>query len=395
MIACVRMPFLAVHIARRTNPHLQDTPLVIAQSGRVAAVSQDAAREAVRPGMRLSRARALCPDLQVVDAVRVPLEQALEEMMEALAAFTPQVEVATVMPAATVYLDLGPGPWEENVDMVQRVGQVVREQVGLAPAVGLAEGQFPAYVAALLADANEGVLVPPGRQRALLAPLSVHVLPLDAEAARRLALLSVHTLGDLAALPTGAVLQQLGARGGLWHGLARGMDNRPVRPYRARTVLRVAREFTGPVIEREVIEGTLRQVADTLAARLHTLGRTARQVEMVLYLEDGGMWEKSLVLRRPVASKERLTRVLTEMLVEAQVSAGVVGVTVTLEDLVTAVGEQMALLPAVVGDEGGLQDMLQDLVARHGGACFYRVALVDPTARLPEQRFCLQPMDVS
>ena len=43
-----------------------------------------------------------------------------------------------------------------------------------------------------------------------------------------------------------------------------------------------------------------------------------------------------------------------------------------------------------VGHVGRLRAGLGDLVARHGAACFYQVALLDQSAPLPERRFRLR-----
>lgn len=51
--------------------------------------------------------------------------------------------------------------------------------------------------------------------------------------ARRLKLYSLRTLGQLAALPRAALIEQLGKPGGITHRLASGEDNRRIAKYQS------------------------------------------------------------------------------------------------------------------------------------------------------------------
>ena len=57
MIACVLIPHFAAAVERLDAPSMGTAPLVIERSGKVLAVSEDAARAGIQPGMRTPAGR--------------------------------------------------------------------------------------------------------------------------------------------------------------------------------------------------------------------------------------------------------------------------------------------------------------------------------------------------
>src|SRR5262249_9228267 len=93
--------------------------------------------------------------------------------------------------------------------------------------VGVADGEFTAGLAAR-ASADAPVVVATGESAAFLAPWSVGVLgDDDPERPSLLLRLGLRTLGDVAALPSDAVLARFGVEGRAFHDLARGLDAGP------------------------------------------------------------------------------------------------------------------------------------------------------------------------
>ncbi len=81
---------------------------------------------------------------------------------------------------------------------------------------GAATSRFCAHAAARAARPGRGAkIVPAGAERGFLAPLPVSLLPapLGAELAPALERLGIRTLGELAALPSGALADRFGEQG--------------------------------------------------------------------------------------------------------------------------------------------------------------------------------------
>lgn len=312
-------------------------------------------------------------------------------LLKVLSNFAPDVEWSVAHPAVVSYLNLG--SLSEPFVTVQAIGQAVRQEALLTPAAGLAQGKFPAYVAAASAGPNEALIIAPGYEARFLAPLPIDLLSLDEDMLKRLYLLGIRTLGQLASLPMGAVLNQFGARGRFLYQLARGHDNRPVMGYRPEVVEIATRHFEGPVADRTILEAVFRGVAAELADRLRASCLASREVRLTLHLEDKTARQERLILRLPTGNPERLAHVLAELLTQAHICSGVIELEVGLADLVPAVGQQLDLFAHGLEQGSRLHEMLKDLVNRYGAGCFYRIALSDPESHLPERRFRLERLD--
>lgn len=136
-------------------------------------------------------------------------------------------------------------------------------RVAFAPTPGVAR------LAARVATAPLTILTPDGVP-GFLAPLPIEVLGLDADAADRLRLVGLHTLGALVALPRGALGDYLGPLGAAVEALARGEDGRPLLPRRPALVLRARRDLDWPLVDRAALAALLgRLVAVPLSQFAH------------------------------------------------------------------------------------------------------------------------------
>jgi nucleotidyltransferase/DNA polymerase involved in DNA repair len=281
----------------------------------------------------------------------------------------------------------------EAVEMIRYVGQRVRRQTHLAPAIGLASGKFPAYVAAASVEPNKALIIDPGREIAFLAPFPIDLLPLDGEMSRRLRLLGIRTLGQLAALPSSAVLAQFGTQGRLLHQLAQGHDNRPLLPRRPKARELASHWFDDPIANRPVLEAITQTLAAELGGRLQANGLVGRELRLALHLEGGDVWEERLVMRQPTSNPQRLSQILSGLAARAQAGKGIIGLEVILTDLIPATGQQLDLFTHHMEQERRLGQALKDLAARYGTDCFCRASLFDREAPLPERRFQLREVD--
>jgi nucleotidyltransferase/DNA polymerase involved in DNA repair len=397
MIGCILVPYFAAAVERREDPSLAGESLVICElsgdSEKVFAVSGEAAQAGVEPGMTLRQAQVLCSQACFIPADQERYQRAFDQFFNALASFTSHLEPGDLYPSAISWLDLGHLKWIEAVKMIRCLGQTLRRQTHLAPAIGLASGKFPAYVAATSVEPNKARIIASGRETAFLAPFPVDFLPLDREMSRHLRLLGIRTLGQLAALPPSAVLAQFGTSGQLLHQLAQGQDNRPVLLRRPEATEVASYQFDGPIANRAALETVTQTLAVELVGRLQSRGLISRELRLILHLEGRDVWQERLVMRQPTSNPQRLTRTLNELVARAQARSGIIGLEVILTGLIPATGQQLDLFTHRAEQERRLHQMLKDLVVRYGADCFCRVSLFDREIPLPERRFRLQEVE--
>jgi DNA polymerase-4 len=393
-IACVIVPYFAAAVERRDDPSLAGVPLVIGGSphekGEVYALSCEAARMGVKRGMPLRQAEALCPQAVFLPSSKARYSQAFEELLAILEGFTPQVEPDG---PGCAYLGIGNLGHGDVIETVQHIGQALRQEAHLATAIGLAGARFTAYVAASCLDPNQALIIAPGSEREFLQGFPVELLPMNQEMARRLRLLGIRTLGQLAALPAGAVLAQFGKGGRSLQRLAMGHDNRQVVPRHKKEVEKSQRVFDDPVNDLGILEGIARAMAGELVTRLQAHHRMCQELRVALQFEDGTSQEDGLVFSQPTFSRERIALNLGQLLQGIVYRCGVVGLEIVLGDLAPETGRQLDLFVNRVEQEARLRGVLRNLMAKYGPDRFYRASLVDREARLPESRFILLEVD--
>ena len=393
-IACVIVPYFAAAVERRDDPSLDGAPLVIGgllyERGEVYATSREAAEMGVKRGMTLRQAEALCPEAIFISPSEVRYSQAFEELLGILERFTHLVEPNGL---GCVYLDIGDLGQGEAMEVVQGIGQVVREEVHLTAAIGLAGGKFTAHVAASCVDSDQTLIIAPGSEREFLQGFPVEILPVDEDMGRRLRLLGITTVGQLAALPAGAVLAQFGKKGHYLQRLAMGHDDHGVIPRHKKEAERSQRVFNDPVDNLTILEAIAGEMAQGLVTKLQAAHRMCRELRVAIEFEDNTSREEGLIFDRPTFSREKIALNLSQLLGRIDYPCGVVSLEIALGDIVPEAGKQLDLFVNRVEQEARVRRLLRDLMAKYGPDRFYRASLVDREARLPERRFILLEVD--
>jgi len=258
--------------------------------------------------------------------------------------------------------------------------------------VGLASGKFPAYIAAYGHPGNV-TLVPRHGEAAFVAPYPVSLLPMSKETARRLSILWLRDIGQLAALPREAIISQFGREGKQLYVLAMGLDGRPVKPRQMPKSETVARQFDSAPPDRNRVDVVLHHLAEDLALRLEKRNSALHEVTLMLQLEGGKTQTEHLHLLHPIAGSGSIARTLQQLVERVKLSKDVAGLEVCAAHLVPNIPQQLELFTHRPGC-GQIIDLARTLTARHGG-CFYEASPDERDSLLPERRFRLLKVDAS
>jgi DNA polymerase IV len=410
MIVCLSIPFFAAAVELRADSELDRQPLVVGgqhwEPRPVYAFSRQAAREGVRPGMSLRLAHTRCPWACFLPANQPCYLSAAGEVTDLLLDFTHLVEpesrwlpqtgrpvtaVDRVLPARYA-LELELLPAAESLALAREIGRLVRQETHLAPAIGLAAGKFTAQVAAALARPNHARPVVPGDEAGFLAGCSIRFLPLDRETVRRLGLLGIQTLGQLAALPLDQLQTQFGPAIVSCYRMASG-ETAALPPLQGQPAARqetAGHYFDDPVADSQIIDNVLTHLVTILSGRLKQAGLWAKTLHLTWETADGQSSHLTSPLRQAADDEERLATVLRELVDQARPSwkDGLASLSVNAANLTPAEARQLSLFGTAVSDNS-LQT-LSNLAGKHGPAAFLRPAAVDRLHPLFERRFQLQ-----
>lgn len=414
-MAFLLAPHLPVQVERGRHPDLDGRPLVVGgqpwDPGAVLDCCPLAESIGVRPGMRLSRAEALCPTAGFLPADE-PLYHAVHQALEAaLRQFTDRVETCGLGRFLADVRGLEQGSnsaWIKDAGsghhpsyaprtspatgsehrLARRLASAASQATGLDVRLGLATDRFTAEQAAHAARSGGWYVVLPGQEGAFLAPLPLSALPADAEFLRRLHLLGISTLGALAALPRLALIHQFGPQAGLLYDLATGHDPRPVCPDAPPLVVDGAYAFEPPVAGRDALLAQTGQILAVLGRDLARRGYQAEGLKMRLEDQAGEAHLAAAPVKPPTADPERLVRRAKALLERLNPRYPVCDLVITLYPLRLAYlgATQLALFGRVTDSRHDhLRETLRRLRERFGEMVVVIASLLGPPAPQPIQ----------
>jgi nucleotidyltransferase/DNA polymerase involved in DNA repair len=406
VIVCLRLPYFSAEVVRRAAGISPETPLVVTRSSRVVASSARAAQQHITPGITQRQAKAILPDAVYLPEDEARRRAAVSGVLDALATFTPMVEYQDNVQrgkrkqppqpqdeaqSALFYADLETLNMTEAQKLAPDMGNAVQRVTGITVSLGSASRKYPAFVAAASAEPGQPAWIMPGEEATYLADMPIELLPLDNEQRRRLHLLGLTSMGQLAALPLQAMLTQFGKSGFLLHRLVQGLDHERVLPHRFEAVEHMLCEFDEPLTSRTTLEAVLESMAIELVSRLQAKASMGRSLTLTLYLENKTLQESQITLRRAVAGIAAMTRTLRQLLERLKIQhSGVVGIEVKVGQLLPLAGQQLDLFIHRSDQRERLQETLATLRIRYDDECFLWITPAEVASRQIEQRYRLQ-----
>lgn len=296
--------YAAVHV--RDDPSLRGKPVLIGGSpdgrGVVAAASYEARRFGVHSAMPAARARQLCPQAVFLRADFARYRQESEAIFAIYRAFTPVIETVSIDEAyldVTDHLDTRPSATE----LAREIRRRVSEERHLTVSVGVGPNRLVAKIASDFRKPDGLTVVPPHKVEDFLAPLPVRRLQGVGPATESaLGELGVETVADLRALDLDTLVDRFGRHGEGLFRYARGIDLRPVQPYRERKSLGAENTFATDLRRPEAMEQEIDRLAAGVARGLEKRDFTAWTVTLKVRYSDFTTLTRAMTL--PAASRD-------------------------------------------------------------------------------------------
>jgi DNA polymerase-4/protein ImuB len=342
-----------------------------------------------RPLTDLSLAAVLarCPGAVTLTYDAPYYRREFQRLRAAMDGITPAVEAR---PLEAFFLDLT-GIRHVDVTDPLAVTAAVRRLLPspYVPRVGLGPGRFTSWVAARTGSPTRPLIVERESAALFLEAAPSSFLPATPETLRRLDLLGLRTLGHLQRLPRSAMLAQFGREGEYLHRLACGEDREPLDLATAPPIVRETLGFSAPA-SLAAFHVALQRLLRRLFARPERGQRGVRQVRIEAAFEEGGAWEQTVTLRRPLERAEAAFEELRRRLESVLPTGPIVELAVEL----TACAARLAAQPKLLDIEGEwrrdqLATELAQLQTRRPDARVCQIVEVEPWSRIPERRYAL------
>jgi len=291
-------------VEQRDDLRLRGRPVAVGV-GVVLSASYEARAFGVRTPMGLTQARALCPNLIVVEPRFSAYSEASRAVFDIFEHTTPLVEGLSIDEA---FLDvrgmhlLAGSP----TDIAVRLKREVRERVGLPISVGVARTKFLAKVASDVAKPDGLLVVPPDGELEFLHPLKVERLwGVGTVTARRLRARGTSTVADVARLGEADLVALVGrASGHHLHALANNVDPRPVHVGRRRHSIGSQRALGRRRRTTAEIDAIMVGLVDGVCRRLRTARRVCRTVVLRMRFDDFSRATRSHTLAQATADTD-------------------------------------------------------------------------------------------
>ncbi|MDQ3591330.1 MAG: DNA polymerase IV [Actinomycetota bacterium] len=317
-------------VEQRDKPSLRGKPVIVGGVGGrgvVATASYEARAFGVRSAMSTAEARSRCPHAAYLSPRFAAYQQASDIVMNQLRRLSPLVEPLSLDEA---FVDLSPAHPAAGIDEVTAMARQLRDDVrrltgGLSASVGAATSKLVAKIASDLDKPDGLVVVPPGTESELLAPMSVRVIPGVGPATQaRLHRLGAHTVADVAALTTAELVREIGrAHGAELATLARAQDDRRVVSERETKSVSVEDTFETDLTDPALLHAITQQMAGRVVERLQRARLSGRTVTLKVRRHDFTTHTRAASLPAPTDSVRVVCSLVQRLLDEADTTGGV------------------------------------------------------------------------
>jgi len=289
-----------------------ETPLVVVakidNALRLVALDERASRLSLKKGQPLADARAMVPELSVIESDPKADAKLLEAVADWCDRFTPFV----ALDEDGLLLDITGASHlfgGEKTMLLKITSLMAKQHFAVQGAIA-----GSAMAARALARHAPGTIVAPGKEAVAIAPLPVAALALDPDIAHAFRRAGLKTIGqvasrgraELGARFVRATLDRL--------DLALGRGERPISPRRKLPDLMVEHRFAEPVITEDAISAALLALMHSLARVLEERGQGVRRLAAVFFRADGLRRELTVDTARPTRDAKILLRLFRERL---------------------------------------------------------------------------------
>jgi protein ImuB len=367
-------PLLTTDWFALRRPELRGIPFVLAvkDHGRmvISAANALALAQGIPPGIPVADARALLPELQVVDDKPGLSARLLTALAEWCIRFTP---IAGVDPPLGLVLDVSGCThlWggEENylkeiVTRLQTAGYAVRS--AMADTIGAAW-------AATRYGVGEMTITGSADQTTALLRLPPEALRLEPEVVDRLHRLGLRTIGSFAGMQRSALRRRFGP--GLLRQLdqALGLEAETIEPVRLPALYQERLPCLEPIMTATGIEIALQRLLETLCNRLQKEAKGLRSGIFSCYRVDGKQQQLTIGTNRATHNTTHLFKLFEPKIATIEPDLGIELFTLEAPTVEDAPAVQATLFSGSTGlDNSHIAELLDKITGRFGAGSIQR-----------------------
>jgi DNA polymerase-4 len=283
-IAHIDLDSFFVSVERIKDPSLAGKPVIVGGSserGVVSSCSYEARKYGVHSAMPTFKAAKLCPHAVFAKGDMRSYSHYSRVVTDIILNRVPVVEKASI---DEFYLDLTGmdkyfGAFETMADLKQEINDKTGLPISFAPATN----KLISKIATNEAKPNGQIEIPPGTERAYLAPLPIGKIPgVGEKTVEILNKRGIFTVQQVAEIEVDQLEILLGKWGTEMHRKAQGIDESPVVPYHEQKSISSEETFAADTNDIAFLEHELVRLAEKIGFELRQEGKLAGTVAIKL-----------------------------------------------------------------------------------------------------------------
>ncbi|PKA44947.1 DNA polymerase IV (plasmid) [Rhizobium sullae] len=313
----VDMDAFYASVEQRDNPALRGKPVAVGYPearGVVAAASYEARKFGVHSAMPSVTARRKCPELIFVPH-RFDVYRAVSEQIHAI--FSDYTHLIEPLSLDEAYLDVTENlkGMEFATEIAEQIRARIRAETGLTASAGVSYNKFLAKMASDQRKPDGLFVITPKQGPAFVEALPVKkfhgVGPATAEKMLRL---GIETGADLKARDRAFLQQQFGKSGPYFYWIARGIDEREVKPDRVRKSIGAEDTFREDIHDVEAASAALQPLIDKVWRYCETNGIRGKTVTLKVKWGDFTQITRSKTAAVPATSAAEIAAIVELLL---------------------------------------------------------------------------------
>ncbi len=310
-------------VEQRDFPEYRGVPLVVGgkpdSRGVVATASYEARKYGVRSAMPCSRAARLCPGAVFVYPRFDVYKQVSLHIRDIFRRYTDLIEPLSLDEA---FLDVtedkqGVG---SAMEIARLIKACIREELQLTASAGVSVNKFVAKIASDMDKPDGLTFIGPSRIEVFMEQLPVgKFFGVGRVTAEKMKAMQLHTGADLKRLSEAELVRLFGKTGRFYYRIVRGIDNRPVQPYRETKSLAAEDTFAQDISRNEDFLAELTKLAAKVSGRLVSKQLKGRTVTLKIKFGDFRQITRSRSLTVGIDSEETILAEATSLLIQADI----------------------------------------------------------------------------
>ncbi len=310
-------------VEQRDEPSYRGKPVIVGGSpqgrGVVAAASYEARKYGVHSAMPASRAVKLCPKAVFVKPRFDVYRQASQQIREIFLEYTDLVEPLSLDEA---YLDVTENHKEipSATLIAKEIKKRIKKETGLTASAGISINKFLAKIASDM-DKPDGIyLISPEKAEVFIEELTIDKFHgVGTATQKKMERMGINTGKDLKAWDEVDLVKQFGKSGHHYYRIARGIDNREVKPNRIRKSIGKERTFAEDISDLEWIQNFLDDLAEKISGSMKKMNAAGKTITLKVRFKNFETITRSQTLYHFTSNGREIATIAKNLLIETAV----------------------------------------------------------------------------